>query len=277
MKKYVYFNGEIIPENDVVISYRDLGFSRGYGIMDALRTVNGKPFLIKEHFERLEGGMEAMNLKTDLSLEKFAEIISSLLNKNKSKADVAIKTIITGGESSNGLNMDGAPTVLITVNDLSAVSPSVDSYKNGAKVVSAEFQRAMPEIKTTNYIFAVQQQELKNSAQANEIIYRKKGFLLEGATSSIFIVKDNKIITPSKNILSGTMRNFVIKTLAKENITVEVRKIKFQEALNADEIFLTGTFKNILPIVQVDDIIIGDGRVGKMTDKVMEIISGVME
>jgi len=277
MKKYAYFNGEIIPENDVVISHRDLGFLRGYGIMDALRTVKGKPFLIKEHFERLEGGMEAMNLKTNLSLEKFAEIISSLLNKNKSKADVAIKTIITGGESSNGLNMDGAPTVLITVNDLSAVSLSANSYKNGAKVVSAEFQRAMPEIKTTNYIFAVQQQEFKNSAQANEIIYRKKGFLLEGATSSIFIVKNGQIATPSVNILSGTMRNFVIKTLAKENITVEVRRVKFQEALNADEIFLTGTFKNILPIVQVDDIIIGDGRVGKMTDKVMEIISGVME
>ncbi len=277
MKNYAYFNGEIILEDDIVISHHDLGFLRGYGIMDAMRTVKGRPFLLKEHFERLDYGMKAMNLETGLNLEKFGKIIDNLLQQNKTNEDVAIKTLITGGRSSNGLKMDGLPTGLITINNLEAVSPSADLYRNGAKVVSLEFQRPMPEIKTTNYIFAIQQQKLKDTAEANEIIYFDKGLLLEGATSSIFVVKNNKIITPSVNILSGTMRNFVIKILAKENITVEVRRVKLEEALNADEIFLTGTFKNILPIVRVDDIMVGDGKVGKVTKTVMKMINEIMQ
>jgi len=277
MKKYAYFNGEIILEDNVIISYRDLGFQRGYGIMDAMKTIKGKPFLLKEHFERLKNGAEAMNLNVDLDLRKFSGIVSNLLVKNKFNKDVAIKTVITGGESSNGLKIDGSPTVLITLNSLVTVSPLAELYEKGAKVMTMEFQRSMPKIKTTNYIFALQQQQAREEAKAIEIVYHHKGFVLEGATSNIFIVKDNKIITPSEDILMGTTRNFVIEILKKENIIVNIRKIKLEEILNADEIFITGTFKNVLPIVQVDDIIIGDGHVGAITKNIMKMVGDAIQ
>ena len=277
MKKYAYFNGEIILEDNVVISCSDLGFLRGYGIMDAMKTIKGKPFLLKEHFERLKNGAEAMNLNVDLDLRKFSGIVSNLLVKNKFNKDVAIKTVITGGESSNGLKIDGSPTVLITLNSLVTVSPLAELYEKGAKVMTMEFQRSMPKIKTTNYIFALQQQQAREEAKAIEIVYHHKGFVLEGATSNIFIVKDNKIITPSEDILMGTTRNFVIEILKKENIIVNIRKIKLEEILNADEIFITGTFKNVLPIVQVDDIIIGDGHVGAITKNIMKMVGDAIQ
>lgn len=270
MKKYAYFNGEIIPEDDIVISHRDLGFLRGYGVMDAMKTVGRKSFLIKEHFNRLEDGVEALNLKLPINLQEFNNIIDALLGKSGGDNDVAIKTIVTGGHSSNGLKIDGTPTILITMNDLDIVSPSKDDYKDGIGIVSAEFQRAMPITKTTNYIFALQQQELKVNAGANEVVYKKDGVLLEGATSNIFIINKGMIITPSKGILMGTMRNFVIDLLGGNGIKVEEREVKFEELLQADEAFLTGTFKDILPVVRVDDIIIDSGVVGKVTQDIME-------
>jgi branched-subunit amino acid aminotransferase/4-amino-4-deoxychorismate lyase len=193
------------------------------------------------------------------------------LLQNKIVKDVAIKTIITGGKSSNGLKIDGEPTVLITLADLKAVSPENKLYEEGARVISVEFQRFSPMVKTTNYIFALQNQEKKELAEANEIIYHNRGLLLEGSTSNVFIVKDKKIITPAINILVGVTRNFVIKVLEKSEIEIEEREVKFEELLNADEVFLTGSFKNILPIIQVDDIIIGDRAVGRITKQLMKM------
>jgi len=273
MKKYAYFNNKIIPEDDIIISHHDLGFLRGYGIMDAMRTIKGRPFLLKEHFERLDDGVKTLNIKWGLDLKKFTKIIKRLLEKNNFINDVAIKTIVTGGVSSNGLKIDKEPTILITINNLEGVSPSEDDYSKGVGVISAEFQRFMPETKTTNYIFALQHQVQKEKFKANEIIYKNKGKVLEGATSNIFIIKDGKILTPSKNILMGTTRNFLINILKKEGFEVEGRIIKFEELLRADEIFLTGTFKNILPVIKVDDIIIGSGKVGEITNNIINLFS----
>ncbi len=274
MGKYVFFNGKIILEKNVKISFNDLGFARGYGVFDAMRTINGKPFLIKEHYERLQNSAKELNLFLKISLTEFEKIINKLLLRNKIKNEIAIKTILTGGKSSNGLRMDGEPTLLITINDLNKVTPKKELYKKGAKIILVEFQRYLPEAKTLNYIVAIQNQRKKEKSGATEIVYYNKGYLLEGSTSNIFIVKNDKIITPDKNILLGTTRNLLIQLLRKKNRKIEARDVKLKEIFEADEVFLTGTFKNILPIVRMDDKIIGDGKVGEVTAKIMKLIEG---
>jgi len=274
--KYAYYNGEIIEKENIIISHQDLGFQRGYGIMDAMKTVNGVPFLMKEHFERLEEGLGALNLQVSINLQRFKEIVDELLVKNNCNRDVAIKTVVTGGKSSNGFDMDGKPTVLITLNSLANVTPNKQLYKAGAKTISVEFQRQLPTVKTTNYITALQHQRTKNKNRALDILYYNKGIVLEGSTSNVFIIKEDKIITPAKNILLGVTRNFVIKLFKESNIIVEERKIKLEELLQVDEVFLTGTFKDILPITQVDDIIIGGGNVGERTKQGMELLKSAM-
>ena len=149
-------------------------------------------------------------------------------------------------------------------------------YKTGAKIISVEFQRQLPTVKTTNYITALQHQRAKKKNEALDILYYNKGMVLEGSTSNIFIVKRNKIITPVKNILLGVTRNFVIKLLKDYNIIVEEREIELKELLEADEIFLTGTFKDILPIVKVDNIAIGDGAVGRKTEQGIKLLKSAM-
>jgi branched-subunit amino acid aminotransferase/4-amino-4-deoxychorismate lyase len=168
--------------------------------------------------------------------------------------------------------MDGEATIIITIGDLSLVEPKEELYNLGIKTILIDFQRIIPEAKTTSYLMAIKNQKRKKESKAMEIIYQHKNLLLEGATSNIFIVKDGVIITPIRNILSGTMRNLIIKLLEKEDVIVETRDIMVSEALSADEIFLTGTFKNILPVRQIDDKIIGNGQVGKITRKAISLL-----
>ncbi len=274
MKK-AYYNGKIISEDKVKIDFNDLGFARGYGVFDAMKTVEGHPFLLKAHFKRLQNSAKLLNIDFTLSLPEFVGIVNELLALNKnifSNNDVTIRTTVTGGVSSNGLKMDGKPTVLITINDLSLVTPDKELYKTGAKIITIDFQRIMPEAKTTNYLTAILHQKDKEESGATEIVYHHNDLLLEGATSNIFIVKNGEFITPDKNVLSGTTRNLVIKLLSEAGEVTGKRNVKMEELFEADEVFLTGTFKGVLPIVQVDDKMIGDGQVGEKTKLAMELI-----
>ncbi len=274
MKK-AYYNGKIIPEDEVKINFNDLGFARGYGVFDGMRTVKGHPFLLKAHFKRLQNSAKLLNIDFKLFLPEFIEIVNKLLSLNQNifpGEDVVIRTTVTGGVSSNGLKMNGKPTVLITINDLSLVTPDKELYKTGAKIITIDFQRIMPEAKTTNYLTAILHQKDKEKAEAIEIVYYHNNLLLEGATSNIFIIKDGEFSTPGKNVLSGTMRNLLVKLLSEKGEKVEKRDIDFKELFEADEVFLTGTFKGVLPIVQVDDKMIGDGQVGEKTKLAMELI-----
>ncbi len=274
MKK-AYYNGKIISEDKVKIDFNDLGFARGYGVFDAMKTMEGQPFLLKAHFKRLQNSVKLLNIDFKLSLSEFIEIVNKLLSLNQNifpGEEVVIRTTVTGGVSFNGLKMDGEPTVLITINDLSLVTPEKKLYKTGAKVITVDFQRIMPEAKTTNYLTAILHQKDKEKAEAIEIVYYHNNLLLEGATSNIFIVKDGQFSTPGKNVLSGTMRNLLIKLLSENGEMVEKREVGLKELFEADEVFLTGTFKGVLPIVQVDDKMIGDGQVGEKTKLAMELV-----
>ncbi|HFC36279.1 MAG TPA: hypothetical protein ENJ49_01235 [Candidatus Moranbacteria bacterium] len=271
MKKYAYFNGKVVLEKDVRIDFNDLGFVRGYGVFEAIKTVNRKPFLLKEHFERLQKSAIELNLKLDMGWREFSETINDLLWKNQIEKDVAIKVVLTGGVSSNGLKMDGVPTFLITLKDLSVVTPAEELYQTGVGIILTEFQRYLPEIKTLNYITAIQNQKRKETENALEIVYHWEGFLLEGATGNIFIVKNNRVITPKEDILPGTVRNFVIELLRENGTTVEMRKVKLSELFEADEVFLTGTFKNILPVTEIEGEKAAGGRVGKKTKEIMKL------
>jgi branched-subunit amino acid aminotransferase/4-amino-4-deoxychorismate lyase len=275
--KYAYYNGKIILEKDVVISHRDLGFLRGYGIMDALKTVNGKPFLLEEHLRRLQNGLEALNLKWTITVQEFDQIIKALINKSELTEDVAVKTVVTGGKSSNGLAVDGEPTVLITINDLANVTPDRKVYETGAGVVLVEFQRHLPRVKTINYIAALQHQKEKEDAKATDMVYYSKGMILEGSTSNIFIVKNGEVITPLKNILFGTTRNCLVKLFKNQGVVVREGEVSREKLLSADEVFLTGTFKDVLPVVKVDDTIINSGNIGEKTKQGMELLKSAMK
>jgi len=274
--KYCYFNGKIINFNDVGISPNDLGFLRGYGVFDAMRTFFGKPFLLNEHWSRFVKSAEKLNINLPIYREDFIDIVSLLLEKSNFK-DIFIKTVLTGGISKDGISMNGDPTILITTDDIKIVTPLQELFEKGARVITLKFKRFIPKAKTLNYIAAIREQKRKIETNSQEIIYVNNGSVLEGATSNVFIIKDGKIITAHKNILLGTVRNFVIDLAKKNNLEIKERTVKIEELFSADEVFITGTFKKILPIIFVDNKKIGVGKVGNITKTIMNLFDKFVE
>lgn len=273
---FCYFNGDIVKFNEINISPYDLGFVRGYGIFDAMRTANGVPFCFEEHWSKLEDSARYLGLEIPVSKIKFREIIELLLEKNNFK-EMAIKTMLTGGVSKNGFTRANAPTFIIIVDDLDIFKPSGDLYHLGCKIIFYEHQRFLPEIKTLNYLEPLRLQLERDNKGAQEIIYKKDDNVLECSTSNVFIIKDSILITPLKNIFLGNTRNLVLDIAKKNNLKVKEREIKVSEFLDADEIFLTATYKKIIPVTSIDNKVVGNGSVGEMTKKMMVLLDEFIE
>ena len=142
-------------------------------------------------------------------------------------------------------------------------------YERGAPIITYEHQRFLPEYKTINYITAVMLQPKRKAAEAVEILFVSKGEVLECGGSNIFIVKDGGVATPKENILAGITRKVVINLAGDATYPLEERRVSVEELTTADEIFITSSFKDIVPIVKIDDRAEGGGAVGPVTKDLM--------
>ena len=269
MKSYAYFNGKIKVIDKVQISPLDLGFIRGYGIFDVMRTQNGKLLLLNEHWRRFQNAAKELNLKIPINKNKCHELIRKLLKLNNFPESI-IRIVLTGGISEDLFSLSGQETFLILAERFELLDKRI--YEKGASAVTLNFCRELPEIKTTNYLEAIRHQNFKDRHKAFEIIYVKNREVLEASTSNIFIFKKNVLITPKDKILLGITRNLIIK-LAKNLFRIKEKKISEKELINASEVFLTATNKNIVPIIKIDGKNISSGKVGKNTKILMVKLS----
>jgi branched-chain amino acid aminotransferase len=193
--------------------------------------------------------------------EELVEVIESLLKKNKF-AQTKLRILLTGGQTINGgLEYDDkTANICILADELSPLSNNI--YENGASLITAEYERPLSEIKTTNYSFAVSKQKDRKKAKAIEILYILDGKVYECSTSNFFIVKDKELITAKDGVLKGITRKMLIKAAPKLGLKVVERDLSVAELKTADEAFLTGTYKGIVPIIKIDNIKIGKGLVG---------------
>lgn len=267
MEKYCYLNGKIVPEKGAAISIHDIGLLRGYALFESLRVYAGVPFLLKEHYERLKKSADILKIKLPISYEELSDIATKLLKKNK-LSGVALKIVLTGGNSSGGFNYNyDAPTLIIFPEELHCLS---EIYKNGVKLVTSEYQRPFAEIKSTSYLEAINYSHSLANEKAFEILYLNDGKILESQTGNFFMFIGNKLITPKNNVLFGVTRNFVLK-ISKDKFKVEERDIKFSELKNATECFITGSCKELVPVTKINNEKIGDGDVGENTKTLIHL------
>lgn len=276
MNRFCYYNGAIVELGEVKISPYDLGFMRGYGIFDAMRTINGTLFCFDEHWDKFEKSAQDLGLRLPITKDDFREAVDVLLKKNNLN-EGAIKTILTGGESDNGFNKLENSTLLILVDDLNKFLVVPEFYEKGWKIIFLESQRFLPEIKTLNYLIPIKNQDNKIARGAQEIVYKKDGKILECSTSNIFMVKDGVVVTPREDIFLGTVRNLVVKIARNNGFEVEERDITMDEFLLADEVFLTATYKKIIPVVDVDGTMVKNGQVGEKTKELMRLLNEFIE
>lgn len=263
-----YVNGEYVPSDKAVISVNDMIVLRGYGVFDFLRTYNKIPFHLCEHINRLKKSAHLIGLDFELSYEFIEDIVKRLLEKNNHK-ESNIRIILTGGISRDSLTPGSEPGFII----MAAPIPEMPGewYRDGVKIITSKTERFIPRAKSTNYMNAVISLKKARASEAMESIYvDRNGRLLEGTTTNIFFIINNKLVTPGNDILPGVTRDVLLNIL-KDEYSIEIRDVYEDEINQANEIFITATNKEIVPVVNIDDIVIGNGKVGKETEKIKKI------
>ncbi len=273
---YAYFQGKIVPIQQVNINPYDLGFLRGYAVFDVMKVVNDKPFLMREHWRRLKNSAKQTKLKLPINCREYKKTLEKLLKKNEFQHTI-IRTVLTGGVSPDGFTYSGKSDLFIFLEDARTLSPNSETYKQGAKIISLEYKRELPLAKVTNYLEALSHQSEKKQKKALEIVYFWKSEVLEASTSNIFIIKNKKIITPQDNILKGITRNLVIRLAQKNNYIIQEKKVKIKNLMEADEVFLTASNKDIVPVTKIDNVKINRGKVGTITLDLIKIMENYLK
>lgn len=264
-KRYTYVNGKILPHKKALIPADDIGLSRAFGIYDGIMTYGGRPFEMARHYARLSHSAKRLGLRVPVSSKELERIILALVKKNSFRQPI-VRVLLTGGTTLRGIGFNPKkPTLIVLLEELSQPPKAV--YKDGVRVITFEHERQIPEAKTINYIAAVRLQGKMRKAKATEAIYTLKGKALEATTSNLFIVKRGTVITPKEGILGGITRQVVIELARKAGYSVKERAISMRELLAADEVFLTSSFKEVLPVAFIDKTKIG--KPGPVTQDLM--------
>ncbi len=258
-----FLNGKIVDEKDLLISPRDLGYLRGYAVFDFLKTYGGKPFKLKEHIDRLYHSAELVGMSVPWSKEQVIQWIEETMAANEA-GEKFIKIVLSGGKSGD-LLMHGEPTIIIMV-DPAVIYPET-YFKDGVALIAIKHERYNCHAKSNNYIEGVKRSMEAQETGGHEPLYYNDDQVFEGATSNVFILQGGKLKTPKSNILAGITRETLLEILDLD-VPVSVEDFTLDTLLEAEEIFTTGSGKEIVPVVKVNDTVIGDGKVGPLTREV---------
>jgi len=265
MKNIHFLNGQFVDEEHLLISPRDLGFSRGYAAFDFMITSGGFPFMLDRHIERLFHSCQTISLNVPWSKQQVADWVQQTVEVNElGNEDMVMRIIISGGSSAT-LAPAKMPTIVIIVEARMVCSP--DDYARGVHISLTEFERYEPQAKTTNYVQAIR---LMSGVPpgVDEIIYTSKNMVREGTRCNIFALINGILTTPKSGILRGITRDIILNDL-ELSIQVEERDFAVQDLLSATEVFITATGKEVMPVTRINDLSIGNCAVGDVTKEVM--------
>ena len=272
----VYIDGKYYPQSQAKVSVFDHGLLYGDGVFEGIRAYDGRVFRLERHVERLFMSAKAISLDIGRTQAEVCEAILATLRKNKIR-DGYIRPLVTRGVGDIGIDprkcKDGATLIVITI-PFGALYG--DKYEKGLKVVTSSYRRVPPQslspsIKSLNYLNNILARIEGNQRGADEVIMLDmQGYVSEATADNIFIVQGKSLVAPySSTNLPGVTRETVIQLARKNKITFNQRPFTMYDLWAADEVFVTGTAAEIAPVVESDGRVIGDGKPGPVTKKLM--------
>lgn len=248
-----YINDAFVNPKEAVISVADLAVQRGYGIFDFFKIINNKPIFLEDHLDRFYQSAAFMQLEVGKTRSEIKQILLQLIQQNNIP-DSGIKITLTGGNSANGYSI-ATPNLIITQQPLQL---SKEFNANGINLVSYQHQRQIPSAKTIDYIMAIWLQQYIQQHHADDVVYHQNGIVTETPRANIFVVtKEQKIITPKDDVLKGVTRKHIL-SIAAEKFLVKEADISLSDMKDAQEVFLTSTSKQVMPVNSIDGIPIGN-------------------
>lgn len=261
-----YLNGEFLPLREARISPLDRGFLFGDSVYEVLPVFAGRMFRFREHFDRLARSLGEIGLPSPHTHEQWLALLNELIHRNGG-ADMYVYAQVTRGMEfgrNHAFPERMTPSVFAMAAPLPALTPEL--RETGLSAITVEdFRWGRCDIKTTALLANVLMKQQAAEAGAHEAIIVRNGEVLEGASSSIFVVLQGAVITPpdSRSILRGTTRDAAVE-LAADATPVQTRKITVDELRSASEVWLSAATRDVVPVTSIDGRPVGEGRPGPM-------------
>jgi D-alanine transaminase len=276
----VYLNGEFVRGADARISVDDRGFLFADGVYEVARVYDGRIFLLEPHLARMAEGLQALEIRFD-GLPELAQIAERLLDENGLRSgDAMIYVQVTRGAAPRAHRFpapDVPPTVFVAAKPFQAHPARV--YEEGAAAITVPDTRwSRCDIKSVSLLPNVLANEQAQRAGAFEAIFVRDGIVLEGSHSNLMAVFGEEVVTyPSTNyILPGITRREVLRLAAELGIPAREGVIPAERIHDADELFLTGTTTEVMPITRLDGRPVGGGRAGPIARRLQEAYRGLV-
>lgn len=269
----VYLNGEFLPESEARVSVLDRGFLFGDGVYEVVPAYGGRLFRLDRHLDRLEHSLAAVRIPPPMDRAGWTRMLAELLERNPGD-DRSVYLQVTRGVArrDHAFPADARPTVFAMVNPLSPPDPAL-LEQGVAAVTSPDIRWARCDIKAITLLANILARQQAVEAGATEAILIRGGQATEGAASNLFVVGDGVIVTPPKDhsLLPGITRDLVVELARDHGVPLMETPINEPDLRAAEEIWLTSSTKEILPVTRLDGRAVGAGRPGPVWARMTEL------
>lgn len=257
---YFAVNGRIVPAAEATVSVLDLGFLRGVGAFETLRTYGGHPHGLHEHMRRLWESAASFGVAPFFSDDQVRRLLTELRSRSGHE-ELRANFVVSPGDHTTGVFGAAKPTWVIIARDVHA--PPESAYTQGVTAVTFEAMRHLPTLKTTNYLTGKMGMALAEQAGAHEAFYvSPEGYVTEGVTSNVLIVQGRRVMTPVQDCLPGITKGGLRPLTEAAGLMWYECDLTRDDLYTADEIWITSAVREVMPIVAVDGKLIADGKVG---------------
>lgn len=262
-----FVNGRFMPLQEAMVPVEDRGFQFGDGVYEVIRTYRGVPFQLEAHLARLERSARAIELPLSFTSQEWARyVVEGIRIGGYAESKVYIQLTRGVAPREHQFPASVRPTTVMTVREMHSVDARLRTQGVGVLTMK-DLRWGRCDIKSVNLLANVMARQRAHLAGAFEAVFVRGGEVTEGAVSNVMVVMQGALVTEPEGarILSGVTRDVVLTLARKEGVAVQERPIGLDELRGADEMFLTGTTVEILPVVRVDDAVVGSGKPGDIT------------
>ncbi|HSH51031.1 MAG TPA: branched-chain-amino-acid transaminase [Bacteroidales bacterium] len=276
-EQLIYLNGEFVTKDNAKVSVYDHGFLYGDGVFEGIRVYNGNIFRLDLHTQRLYDSAKSIMLDIPHTQEEFNEIIAETIRQNQLKS-AYIRVVVSRGTGDLGLDPNNCskPNIVVIAEPL-ALFPK-ELYDQGIAIATVATRRNRPDVlspkvKSLNYLNNILVKlEAHQLGVSEGLILNDEGYVTEGSGDNIFIIKGNTILTPPTYLgaLEGITRNAIIEIAKEQGFDMREEPFTRHDVYIAEEIFLTGTAAELIPVIEVDRRTIGNGKPGKVFKQLLD-------
>lgn len=277
--EYAILNGEIIDRSQAKVDVEDRGYQFGDGVYEVIRVYNGKMFTLTEHLKRFADSAESIGISLPFTRLKLTEMLEELTQKNNLHTGNIYMQVTRGTAPRNHLFPTGNVTPTLVAYTIKGVRP-LENLKSGVKSILTEDIRWLRcDIKSLNLLGNLLAKQKASEQGCFEAIQHRGQDVTEGSSSNIFMVKNGTVITHESNhlILKGITKDVILNLCSKNNIPVQERTFSLAELEDAEEVFLSSTTAEVMPVIEIDGNKIRSGIPGTLTRKLQDLFEKEIE